>query len=96
MNLDELTEAPTELEVAAMLAAAQKPDHHLSVEGISILRRLIFDWNRLKEANEIFRRGDESQRAALTRIRKLIENGDSWHKMDAGSLHLIITEALKQ
>ena len=46
---DELMRPPTELEVADLLLAACKPDHQLSAEGVKVLRRLIFDWNRLKE-----------------------------------------------
>lgn len=32
----------------------------------------------------------------LIEIRKIIENGEEWSKMDAGSLHLLVVKALGQ
>lgn len=49
MNVDEwLMKQPSEIEVAELLHAATKENHQLSSEGVRILRRLAFDWNRLK------------------------------------------------
>lgn len=39
---------------------------------------------------------EERQRMVdgLIKIRKAVENGEEWYKLDAATLHLIITEAL--
>ncbi len=48
MSPEELMKPPTELEAAELLAAATRPDHQLNEAGVNVLRRLLFDWDRLK------------------------------------------------
>lgn len=45
---DELNRPLSEIEKAELLAAASKPDHHLSKEGLLLLRRALFQLDQTK------------------------------------------------
>jgi hypothetical protein len=60
MDADELKTPPTELEIAELMAAAQKPDHQLSEAGLRVLRRLAFSHDRLLTLEASLLRTDES------------------------------------
>lgn len=47
---EELMKPPTQLEVAELLNAAKSPDKSLSAAGVMVLRRLIFDRDKLRFA----------------------------------------------
>lgn len=55
---------------------------------------LIRDKNETVRDNQKLLAEVERMRAGLTRIRKAVENGEEWHKLDAGSLHLMVADAL--
>lgn len=58
-----------------------------SLDQCVYLRQAIEEIGTLKDEAE-------RMRAGLMRIRKSVEDGQEWCKMDAGSLHLIVTRAL--
>ncbi len=59
------------------------------------LRQAIEERKAEKEDVEIYVKYVTHMRNGLTKIRRLVENGDEWCKLDAGSLHLLLTEALE-
>jgi ribosomal protein S27AE len=52
MTPEELATPPTPLEAAELLRATTMPDHQLSQAGVDVLRRLIFDWERVRSEGE--------------------------------------------
>lgn len=95
MTNEELTTPPTALEVAELLAAASRPDYHLSKLGLNILRRLAFDRDRLQTlVHDLQQRCDPAgatarlgileneNRALQVKIAELKRASNSWGILD--------------